>query len=727
MYSFDALKTCHPDITVKRCLEIFEKFKFEENGIVKYEFRNDEEFGVWAASLFSAQEKLYDYFPESFPYLKDAKTFWFKKVSGKGISKTQCIASLFMEFFERLSIEFKIYEITPDRIVKTYSEYLDEIEKNSNGLLKYIKPVLAGKKAEEESSFIKVKDIKSGEEVLFPIRLLFLSSNGYSAGNEEKEAIVHSIFELVERYTQTLFVIKALGASREDISYKSSRLLYSFDANLSNDADRLDPFIVSIESIIKLFPDLESIINNISQNFTKFEIVDVSVDINGVKFYSYIVRQENSDYNFKLFASSGCHFDQRIAIVRALTEASQGFVPYEKLNQSWNGFLFTRKFIDKVFYSDLPTRDLIKDGRRFETMDDIYEECVKPFESVLVFDCANDQFQIPVYSIYIPELYTKSFLWSNIFSTTSVGDPSLISALGENNIQKMYNFLTEKSISGLEFLYFLENYNQLEEDIRQKVYYLYLGLINDEKLSKHALSQIKIEEDKEEIDRILNITNTTEISVIRSFDELDGDSLLSFKKLLDKENKSKEETRSVIEIFCKIGMLDYADLIAKERNIDIADMKESFIAAYQELADYAEYNNMWKRYSSIMNTLYNATGKEDYLSESTAALELFEKIRNKQNKLLRWEGSEPLFFGLKKGADFNGFILSEIFKTGEYSYDLIFSSEKERMKFSVSTVKRNDFKESTENGYYLDYATGFFASNKKKLAKAFVELVENVQ
>ncbi|HQJ06692.1 MAG TPA: YcaO-like family protein, partial [Spirochaetota bacterium] len=379
MYSFDALKTCHPDITVKRCLEIFEKFKFEENGIVKYEFRNDEEFGVWAASLFTAQEKLYDYFPESFPYLKDAKTFWFKKVSGKGISKTQCIASLFMEFFERLSIEFKIYEITPDRIVKTYSEYLDEIEKNSNGLLKYIKPVLAGKKAEEESSFIKVKDIKSGEEVLFPIRLLFLSSNGYSAGNEEKEAIVHSIFELVERYTQTLFVIKALGASREDISYKSSRLLYSFDANLSNDADRLDPFIVSIESIIKLFPDLESIINNISQNFTKFEIVDVSVDINGVKFYSYIVRQENSDYNFKLFASSGCHFDQRIAIVRALTEASQGFVPYEKLNQSWNGFLFTRKFIDKVFYSDLPTRDLIKDGRRFETMDDIYEECVKRF------------------------------------------------------------------------------------------------------------------------------------------------------------------------------------------------------------------------------------------------------------------------------------------------------------------------------------------------------------
>jgi len=727
MYSFDALKTCHPDITVKRCLEIFKKFKFEENDIVKYEFRNDEEFGVWASSLFSAQERLYDYFPESFPYLKDAKTFWFKKVSGKGVSKIQCMASLFMEFFERLSIEFKIYEITPDRIIKSYSEYLGNIEKNANHLLKYIKPVLAGKKAEEESSFVKVKDVKSGKEVLFPIRLLFLSSNGYSAGNEEKEAIVHGIFELVERYTQTLFVINALSATPEDISYKASRLLYSFDADVLNDIGKIDPFIVSIESVVKLFPDLELIINNIAQNFTKFEIVDVSVTINGVKFYSYIVRQENNEYNFKLFASSGCHFDQRIAIVRALTEASQGFVPYEKLNQSWNGFLFTRKFIDKVFNSLLPTKDLIKDERRFENMDDIYKECVRPFESVLVFDCANEQFQIPVYSIYIPELYSKSFLWPNIFSTTSVGDPSLIDALGENNIQKMYNFLTEKSISGLEFLYFLENYNQLEEDIRQKVYYLYLGFIKDEKLSKYVLSQIKNEGDKEEINRLLNITNTGEISVTHSFDAQDGDSILSFKNLLDKENKSKEEVKSIIEIYCKIGMLDYAAIIAGEHNIDITDMKESFIVAYRELADYAEYNNMWKRYSSIMNTLYNATNDEDYLSESTAALELYEKISNKQNKLLRWDGLEPIFFGLKKGANFNGFILSEIYKTGEFSYDLNFSSEKEKMKFSVSTVKRDDFKESTENGYYLDYATGLFASNKKKLAKAFVELVENAR
>lgn len=727
MYSFDALKTCHPEVTVKRCLEIFEKFKFEENGIVKYEFRNDEEFGVWASSLFSAQENLYDYFPESFPYLKDAKTFWFKKVSGKGVSKIQCMASLFMEFFERLSIEFKIYEITPDRILKTYSEYLDDVEKNSANLLKYIKPVLAGKKADEESSFVNVKDIKSGKEILFPIRLLFLSSNGYSAGNEEKEAIVHGIFELVERYTQTLFVIKTLGATAEDISYKASRLLYSFDESVFNDINKIDPFIVSIESIVKLFPDLEPIISNISQNFTKFEIIDVSVSINNVKFYSYIVRQENSEYNFKLFASSGCHFDQRIAIVRALTEASQGFVPYEKLNQSWNGFLFTRKFIDKVFYTDFPTRDLIKDERRFETMDDIYEECVKPFESVLVFDCANDQFQIPVYSIYIPEFYTKSFLWPNIFSTTSVGDPSLISALGENNIQKMYNFLTEKSISGLEFLYFLENYNQLEEDIRQKVYYLYLGFIDDANLREFVLSQIKNAADKEEIEKILNIANSTEVSVTPSFDELDGDSLVSFRKLLDKENKSEEEIKSIIEIYCKIGMLDYAAKIAGERNIDITDMKESFIAAYQELADYAEYNNMWKRYSSVMNTLYNATGDEDYLSESTAALDLYEKIRVRQNRLLKWDGTEPVFFGLKKGAEFNGFVLSEIYKTGEFSYDLIFSSEKESMKFSVSTVKRDDFKESTENGYFLNYAAGLFAGNKKKLAKAFVELVENAR
>ena len=133
------------------------------------------------------------------------------------------------------------------------------------------------------------------------------------------------------------------------------------------------------------------------------------------QFYSYIVRQGVEKTNFKLFASGGCHFDQRIAILRALTEASQGYVSGEKLNQSWNGYLFTRNFIDKVFNANLEERPILKDARSFSSMDEIYGECVKPFGSIVTLDCTVDKFQIPVYAIYIPELYSKSFLWSNIF------------------------------------------------------------------------------------------------------------------------------------------------------------------------------------------------------------------------------------------------------------------------------------------------------------------------
>ena len=99
LYTKEAFKICPPDETVKRCLGVINKYKLEENGIIQYQFRNETEFGVWAANLISKQEQLYNYFPEDFPYLKDAKNFWFKRVSGKGVSKTQCSASLFMEFF----------------------------------------------------------------------------------------------------------------------------------------------------------------------------------------------------------------------------------------------------------------------------------------------------------------------------------------------------------------------------------------------------------------------------------------------------------------------------------------------------------------------------------------------------------------------------------------------------------------------------------------------------
>ncbi|HOV15624.1 MAG TPA: YcaO-like family protein, partial [Spirochaetota bacterium] len=454
--------------------------------------------------------------------------------------------------------------------------YLTDLKNNAEYIYPYLNTALKVKPQNEEASYIEVKDIVTNKNILFPIRLLFQSSNGYTAGNEEKEALVHGIFEIVERYTQTLFVIKQSDATKNDILSRSHKQLYSYDVDLFNDLNKFDPFIVSVDSIIKEFPDLEKVINSIAKNFDKFEIVDISLDINGVRFYSYIIRQSKDEVNFKLFSSGGCHFDQRIALLRAITEASQGYVPYEKLNQSWNGYLFTRNFINKVFDSKLDIKPLVKDKRVFNSMDDIYTECVKPFKSIMVFDCTNDKFNIPVYSLYIPELYSKSFLWSNIFCTSQVGDVDLIKALGENNIIRVYKFLTEKSISGVESLFFLENHNQLNDTLREAMYNLYISYTNDKELFNFILDNEENDSFKKELKELFENQNTPEISTIPSIDSYDEESFLYFNKILTKQNKDEDDFLYLIESYCKMGQLDYAIYFAEKNGFEIDEITNEY-------------------------------------------------------------------------------------------------------------------------------------------------------
>ena len=59
-----------------------------------------------------------------------------------------------------------------------------------------------------------------------------------------------------------------LDATKDDIAKRSVKQLYSYDENLIDNLKDFDPFVVSISSIIKEFPDLEKPINLIKQNFT---------------------------------------------------------------------------------------------------------------------------------------------------------------------------------------------------------------------------------------------------------------------------------------------------------------------------------------------------------------------------------------------------------------------------------------------------------------------------
>ncbi len=725
LYKDEAIKICPPEETVARCLNVMNKFRFEENGVINYEFRNSEEFGIWAANLFINHRVLYNTFPDKFPYLKDAYTFWFKKVSGKGLSKTQCSASLFMEMFERISVEFKIYEFFEKRIIKKYEEYLKEIEKNS--ISPYLKNALSLKNLNEEASFIQVKDIISNENILFPVRLLFQSSNGYTAGNEAYEAIVHGIFEIVERYTQTLFVIKQSNSTKEDILSKNSKLMYGYDPELYNEISNFSPFIVSIDSIVKEFPDLKPVIDGIARNFTKFEIVDISHTINGVKFYSYIVRQGKNDVNFKLFASGGCHFDQRIAILRALTEASQGYVPGEKLNQSWNGYLFTRKFIDIVFDSKLPVKDLEKDKRIFNEMEDIYNECKKAFKSIIVFDCTNSEFQIPVFALYIPELYSKSFIWSNIFSSCNVGDPDLIKVIGEDNLPKIYNFITEKSIAGIETLFFLENHNQLADDLREKMYNLYLSYTCDKELFNYIIENEEDNAEKEELKKIFE-TAKLEISTTPFIDKIDDDSFVYYYNILTKDKKNEDDYIFLIENYIRMGVIDYSIEFAKKHNLNINEIVVEYGSLYDELFEYVKFNNMFRRGAKLANILYKITKEERYLEEKKYLESLDREFKEKYKKFLSKDSDgRTIVLGLKIGDSISNFSLNSVYQKEDFVYRMNFTSNKnENMVIDVALVEKANFKKITENGFYLDYNVGLFASDKKKFVQEFILHIERL-
>lgn len=722
LYTKEAIKICPPEETVNRCFDIIKKFNFEESRIIQYEFRNEEQFGVWAANLLINHRIFYELFPDKFPYLKDAYNFWFKKVSGKGVSKIQCTASLFMEMFERISIEFKIYEILSKRIVKKYKEYLNEI-KNSL-IYKYLEITLSTKDIEDDASFIEVKDIVNNSYILFPIKLLFHSSNGYTAGNEEKEAIVHAIFEIVERFTQTLFVIKQSNSLKDDIKEKLEKQIYGYDFNLYDNIKNFNPFILSIDSIIKEFPDLKSVIDSIGKNFTKFEIVDISFSFNGVKFYSYIIRQGREDTNFKLFASGGCHFDQRIAILRALTEASQGYVPYEKLNQSWNGYIFTKKFIDIVFDSNLPVKNLEKDKRVFNEMEDIYNECLKAFKSILVFDCTNNEFGIPVYSVYIPELYSKSFLWSNIFSSSNVGDLNLIKHIGEENLFKIYNFIIEKSISGIETLFFLENHNQLEDSIRERLYYLYLSYTNDKDLFEY----IKNRDNKDFFKELIKERNLPEISTNTSIDSIDEDCFIYFYKILTKNKKSEEDYLYLIENYIRMGLIDYSLHFAEKNNLNIDEIIEEGLPLYEELLEYSKFNNMFKRGAEIAKILHAITKDNNYLEIEKDFLNRHIELEKKYSKFISKDSDgKTTIASLKPGDTIENFTFYSAYQKEDFVYRLNFTNnKKDNIVVDISLIHKSDFKKVTENGFYLDYNIGLFASDKKKFINKFIELIERL-
>ena len=728
LYAEDAMKICPPEETVARAESVIRKYDMVGKNIINYEFRNKDKFGVWASALEMAPELFYEYYPDEFPYLKGVETFWFRKVSGKGLHQTQCAASMFMEFFERLSIEFMIHKSLTERTLMKKGDYIDYMSGIDPKLGQNVKYLFSTKPDDTELSLVDCKDLVTGEDVKFSIKLLFLGPNGYAAGNEMHEAMAHGIFEVVERYTQTMFVLKAIGCTRADLESRTVGKLYSFDPNIYDELDKCAPFVVDVPSLVAEYPDLEEVISNLADPFDKFEIVDVSMEFNGVKFYSYLIRQGVNETGFKLSNASGCHFDQRIAIIRALTEASQGYTEYEKLNQAWNGYLFTRHFADKVFNAPLPTRKFERDSRIYTDMEDVYNDCVKAFDHIICADCTCKQFGLPVLSLYIPQLYSKSFIWSLVFCTTQLGDVELIKLLGEDKVPQLTNHLTEKSISGVESLFFMENYGQLTESMRSKVYYLYLAYTADKDLTDYVLEHLQDGEAKNEIKALFDAHTEPEISTTPTMDDEDEDSYRHLHTLLAKNDKSGEDYYAIVDSYARMGCLDYAVVYADKNGLDISEIVDEYLPRYTALRDYAKFFNLYGRFIERSKQLCRITGDETYLSENDEAAEDMAALNKRVALMLGEKDGMTSLFGLVRGDTFGGWTVDSLYQTGEYVYRMTFTQtgkkgKIETMNFKIAVVRYGEFRTMTDNGYYLEFAAGLFDSAKKKLA---VELIKRI-
>lgn len=222
--------------------------------------------------------------------------------AGKGISKDHAKASAMMEGFERYSAEQQSAD-------ETIVANLNEISEKG----KYIDPKSLNLPKELEKKDIcelnlewsLAHDIISGDEYYVPsnavyhpyihknsINSLFKSNtNGLASGNVLNEAILHGIFEVIERDAWSIFELTHKNYAQIDLN--------------------------SIES-----ETVNNAIDRFESEGIKIKLMDFTADINIPTIAASADDTITRDAGL-LTLGMGTHLDPEVAILRALTEVAQ--------------------------------------------------------------------------------------------------------------------------------------------------------------------------------------------------------------------------------------------------------------------------------------------------------------------------------------------------------------------------------------------------------------------
>ena len=264
--------------------------------------------------------------------------------SGKGITKIHAKASALMESIERYCSLSRTY--SKSLIQGTYLELSKVYDKvlHPNEVVEPVERIYDEK--ESIIDYIEGFDLLNNEVVLVPAQLVlskfsakppsvsafpYSHTNGLASGNVLEEAICHALCEIIERDAISIAdlcassipysILENILASlnkKEHEKYLYIRIpedKFVDDSSIFPDVD--------ISEIVEDFAPIKFLVKRFTDAGISLLIKDITQkDIGVPTFVASTIEWVSSDYGY--FAKGyGTHLDARIALIRAITEASQ--------------------------------------------------------------------------------------------------------------------------------------------------------------------------------------------------------------------------------------------------------------------------------------------------------------------------------------------------------------------------------------------------------------------
>lgn len=318
----------------------------------------------------------------------------FGNYNGKGVTPDQAKASAIMEAMERYSAELR----ETDTIV------CGTLEEMRNAGVSYLEPadmilparVMNGLEA-SEIAWTKCYDILRGENVWVPacavfypyypdgdLQLFRFHTNGIAAGNTIEEAILHAMFEVIERDAWS--IAESLNMTKADVIIDSEDSIPG--------------------KLLRLFKDAGVEVN--LKNLT------VDTGVTTIAASSDDIRTKDPEM---LSIGLGAHLDPEIAVIRALTEVAQSRTTHKhglKINAELQkktrdmGYENIKK-VNALWYRSNKNKIKLSELKNEATpyvLDDIELVLGKimdaGFDRVVVADLTRPEIGIPVVRVIIP-------------------------------------------------------------------------------------------------------------------------------------------------------------------------------------------------------------------------------------------------------------------------------------------------------------------------------------